>query len=87
MKQNGHEIPHWERHQKVRCVVLPGHGAITFLARIGAMETPTCCMVQHVGVVIHLYTECRRWRKERKKLSKIECAQRHDKEGENQFGD
>lgn len=47
-----------------------GHGAIgTFLARIGAVETPKCwwCNARE-QTVIHLYTECRRWRKERRKL-------------------
>ena len=49
-----------------------GHGAVgTFLARIGVMETPECwwCGTQE-QTVIHLYTECRRWRRERKKLSR-----------------
>ena len=43
-----------------------GHGAIgTFLARIGVIETPECwwCGAQE-QTVIHLYTECRRWRRE-----------------------
>ena len=47
-----------------------GHGAVgTFLARIKVIESPECwwCKetVQSVG---HLYTRCRRWRKERRKL-------------------
>ena len=49
-----------------------GHGAIgTFLARIGAMETPECwwCGAQE-QTVIHPYTECRRWRRKRRKLSR-----------------
>ena len=49
-----------------------GHGAIgIFLARIGVIETPECwwCGAQE-QTVIHLYTECRRWRRERRKLSR-----------------
>ena len=49
-----------------------GHGAVgTFLARIGMIETPECswCGAQQ-QMVIHLYTICRKWRKERRKLSK-----------------
>lgn len=49
-----------------------GHGAIgTFLARIGVMETPECwwCAAQE-QTVIHLYTECRKWRRERRRLSR-----------------
>lgn len=49
-----------------------GHGAVgTFLARIGVMETPECwwCRTQE-QTVIRLYTECRRWRRERSKLSR-----------------
>ena len=49
-----------------------GHGAVgTFLARIGLIETPECwwCGAQE-QTVIHLYTKCRKWRKERRKLSK-----------------
>ncbi len=49
-----------------------GHGAVaTFLARIGAMETPECwrCGAQE-QTGIHLYTECQRWRRERRKLSR-----------------
>ena len=40
------------------------------------METPECwwCGAQE-QTVIHLYTECRRWRRERKKLSR-ELGQR-----------
>ena len=48
-----------------------GHGAIrTFLARIGVIETPECwwCGAQE-HTVIHLYTECRRWRREQRMLS------------------
>jgi len=46
------------------------HGAVgTYLARIGKIETPQCwwCKEQ-VQSVEHLYTRCRRWRKERRKL-------------------
>ena len=49
-----------------------GHGAVaTFLARIGATETPECwrCGAQE-QTVIHLYKECRRRRRERRKLSR-----------------
>ena len=49
-----------------------GHGAIgTLLARIGVIETPErwWCGAQE-QTVIHLYTKCRRWRRERRKLSR-----------------
>ena len=49
-----------------------GHGAIgVFLARIGVVETPECwwCGAQE-QTVIHLYTECRKWRKKERKLKK-----------------
>ena len=49
-----------------------GQGAVgTFLARIGRIETPECwwCGAQE-QTVFHLYTECRKWRKERRKLSR-----------------
>ena len=49
-----------------------GHGAIgTFLARIGVIETPECwwCGAQE-QTVIYLYTECRRWGREQRKLKK-----------------
>lgn len=47
-----------------------GHGAAgTFLARIGVIETPECwwCGVAE-QTVEHLYTRCRKWRKQRRKL-------------------
>ena len=47
-----------------------GHGAVgTYLARIGRIESPQCwwCREQ-VQTVEHLYTKCRRWRKERRRL-------------------
>lgn len=47
-----------------------GHGAFgAYLARIGALDTPRCwwCNARE-QTVVHLYTECRRWRKERRKL-------------------
>ncbi len=49
-----------------------GHGAVgNFLARIEIIETPECwwCRAQE-QTVIHLYTKCRKWRKERRKLSR-----------------
>ena len=47
-----------------------GHGAIgTFLAKIGVRETPECWWCgQGEQSVEHLYTKCRRWRKQRRKL-------------------
>ena len=47
-----------------------GHGAIgTYLAKIGVIETPQCWWCgQAEKSVEHLYTKCRRWRKERRKL-------------------
>ena len=47
-----------------------GHGAAgTFLARIGVIEIPECwwCGVSE-QTVEHLYTRCRKWRKQRRKL-------------------
>ncbi len=47
-----------------------GHGAVgTFLARIKVIETPECwwCGTAEQSVE-HLYTKCRRWRKERRKM-------------------
>lgn len=49
-----------------------GHGATgIFLARIGVIETLECwwCRAQK-QMVIDLYTECRRWRREQRKLSR-----------------
>ena len=49
-----------------------GHGVVeTFLARIGAIETPECwwCGARE-QTVVHLYTECRQWRKKRRKLTR-----------------
>lgn len=41
----------------------------TFLARIGAIETPECWWCGEAEQsVVHLYTKCRRWRKERRKM-------------------
>ena len=62
-----------KRTKKVRFTVLPAQGRTRssrdILARIGVIESPECwwCKetVQSVG---HLYTRCRRWRKERRKL-------------------
>ncbi len=47
-----------------------GHGAVgTHLARIGKIETPQCWWCREpVQSVEHLYTRCRRWRRERRKL-------------------
>ena len=47
-----------------------GHGAIgIFLAKIGVRETPGCWWCgQREQSVEHLYTKCRRWRKQRRKL-------------------
>ena len=49
-----------------------GHGATgAFLARIGTVETQECwwCGAQE-QTVIHLYTECRRWKREQRKLKR-----------------
>lgn len=47
-----------------------GHGAVgTYLARIGVTETPECWLCKEtVQSVEHVYTRCRKWRKERRKL-------------------
>lgn len=49
-----------------------GHGAVgTYLARIGVIKNPQCwCCGQVEQSVEHLYTKCRKWRKERRKLSR-----------------
>ena len=47
-----------------------GHGAVgTFLAKIGAVESPKCwwCNTRE-QTVVHLYAKCRRWRRERRRL-------------------
>ena len=51
-------------------VVKIGHGPVgTYLARIGVIETPEYCWCKEtVQSVEHLYTRCRKWRKERRKL-------------------
>ena len=47
-----------------------GHGVVgIYLARIGKLESPKCCWCSEpVQIVEHLYTKCRRWRKQRRKL-------------------
>ncbi len=47
-----------------------GHGAIgIYLARIRKIETPECWWCREpVQSVEHLYTRCRRWRRERRKV-------------------
>ena len=47
-----------------------GHGAIgTFLAKIGVKESLECWWcVQREQSVEHLYSKCRRWKKQRRKL-------------------
>lgn len=47
-----------------------GHGEVgAFLARIGVLESPKCWWCEaREQAVIHLFTECRRWRKERRKF-------------------
>ncbi len=47
-----------------------GYGAVgTYLARIGIIETPECWWSKEtVQSVEHVYTRCRKWRKERRKL-------------------
>ena len=47
-----------------------GHAAVgTFLARIGVIEAPECWWCGEAEQsVVHLYTKCRRWRKERRKM-------------------
>ena len=47
-----------------------GHGAVgIYLARIGKLESPQCWWCwEPVQTVEHLFTKCRRWRKERRKL-------------------
>lgn len=49
-----------------------GHAAIgVFLERIGVAETAECWWCQQAGQsVLHLYTECRKWRRERRVLRK-----------------
>ena len=47
-----------------------GHGAVgTYLARIGKIETPQCWWCKEPAQTVeHLYTRCRKWRRERRKL-------------------
>ena len=47
-----------------------GHGAVgTYLARIGRIESPECWWCrERFQTVEHLYTKCRGWRRERRKL-------------------
>lgn len=47
-----------------------GHGAVgTYLAGIGKIEMPQCWWCRELmQSVEHLYTRCRRWRSERRKL-------------------
>ena len=47
-----------------------GHGAVgTFLVRIGVIETPECWWCGATEQTVeHLYAQCRRWRKQRRKL-------------------
>ena len=47
-----------------------GHGAVgTYLSKIGVIESPDCWWCKEtVQSVEHLYTKCRKWRKERRKL-------------------
>lgn len=54
-----------------------GHGAVgTYLARIGAIETPQCWWCNGAEQTVeHLYTKCRRWRKERRKLMRTLCKE------------
>ncbi len=49
-----------------------GHGAIgTFLERIGAAESAECWWSEdREQSVLHLYTNCRKWRKERRVLKR-----------------
>ena len=49
-----------------------GHGAVgVFLERIGAVETAECWWCgQAEQSVVHLYAECRKWRKERRVLKR-----------------
>ena len=54
-----------------------GHGAVgTYLAKIGAIDTPQCWWCDRAEQTVeHLYTECRRWRKERRKLMRTLCKE------------
>ncbi len=47
-----------------------GHGAVeTFLVRIGVIETPECWWCGATEQTVeHLYAQCRKWRKQRRKL-------------------
>ncbi len=54
-----------------------GYGAVgTYLAKIGVIETPQCWWCgQAEQSVEHLYTKCRPWRKERRKLLRTLCKE------------
>ena len=61
-----------------RCLQLKvGHGAVgIYLAKIGAIETPQCWWCGGAEQTVeHLYTKCRRWRQERRKLMKTLCKE------------
>ena len=63
-----------------------GHGAIgAYLAKIGMVETPQCWWCgQAEQTVEHLYTKCRRWRKERRKLIRSLCTDGISWQGRNE---
>ena len=54
-----------------------GHGAVgVYLAKIGAIETPQCWWCGGTEQTVeHLYTKCRHWRKERRKLMRTLCKE------------
>ena len=54
-----------------------GHGAIgAYLAKIGVVETPQCWWCGQVEQSVeHLYTKCRRWMRERRKLIRSLCTE------------
>ncbi len=55
-----------------------GHGAIgTFLARIGVIESPECWWCGEAEQSVeHLYTKCRKWRRQRRKLTRSLSAKK-----------
>lgn len=62
---------------------IPSHGATgTFLAKIGVTETPKCwwCGKEEQSVE-HLYTKCRKWRRQRRKLIRSLSAKKVNWQG------
>ena len=69
-RENGQRLKNKRKHASRFYQLKVGHGAVgTYLARIGVIEAPDCWWCKEVvQSVEHLYTRCRKWRRERRKL-------------------